>query len=509
MTSEIGDNNQIDQQFTQQNKDCEINACSDFGVTRSTIGSTLNGDILSIAENSRNIQFTSVADSNNDNRISHSDIELNGPCHQSCANNLFEGSRIGTIQGGTIFEFGSNNNNTQNIATSNSANLNIITRTKTQDNNCRQIGIGDCFTSIFEGLNAGGIERGTIFDFGNNNSNTQSIIREDSVKSNSMNSETDQISRLCDAHYECSNDNINGISVGIISASNINEGGNNNTNVQKIIQSDSLKENSVTNTQTQTNSFCRQGINDFDSVCGNVIRRDTAIGNVVTYGLQDCGDNNKYVKNLLQNGSNNGNKLGSTSSQDNNNCENETNCLNFYNTKSSIGGNPSFSFSDVLNGGDNNSISQIGMDLNSDNNNNVGQMATQENANCGDITDCENHINFQANIGNSLIGDIENSGDNNIISNSQVTVNSNNHNKITQEAEQKNQGCSISSCQNTGIATTDVGKIETPRIVNDQSNVSINLTKVSTDTNNNNLVLQKLDQKNLCRDELIAETTLI
>lgn len=80
-----------------------------------------------------------------------------------------------------------------------------------------------------------------------------------------------------------------------------------------------------------------------------------------------------------------------------------------------------------------------------------------------------------------------------------VINNSNNDNKITQEAEQKNQACSPSSCLNFGSTTVNIGTVIQPGITNDLSNNNIENTRLNSDSNNNNAVLQTMGQTNLCK----------
>ena len=196
--------------------------------------------------------------------------------------------------------------------------------------------------------------------------------------------------------------------------------------------------------------------------------------------------------------SSNTNKASSSGAQENKNCQENTGCVNFLSTGGLIG-LQSNGF--VETSGNNNSVEDQVNSIESSNDNNIKETADQENNYCTDTSFCFNLLGITSDIGVISGGDIANSGDNNSISNNLDIANSDNNNKIAQDGEQSNEHCSeSSSCLNFGAVTADIGSLQGPDISNDDSNAKLVQSSSIKDTNNGNVISQKLDQNNKCRE---------
>ena len=188
-------------------------------------------------------------------------------------------------------------------------------------------------------------------------------------------------------------------------------------------------------------------------------------------------------------------------------CNNGPNCANSASVTQNIGQSFATFNNAITNEGDNNQINQSQTAINSNNNNELKANINQDNKNCRDGSACNNGVTFDNTIGTSQNGLIANSGDNNTISDSIITADSNNDNKITQVADQHNHDCGPSGlCVNNAIAGSNIGSVKSSDISNSQDNQNITQTTVISDTNNQNNIAQKIVQNNFCRTSFCSNT---
>ena len=149
--------------------------------------------------------------------------------------------------------------------------------------------------------------------------------------------------------------------------------------------------------------------------------------------------------------------------------------------------------------GQNSSVDQEVIDVNSGNDNRVNQNVDQVNKDGKtSSTLCLNSYGSLALLGFSD-NNIINSGDNNEITINLTNTNSNNRNDISQEGDQTNQHCLVSSCSNSVFALANISAA-TVQVVNGESNAQITESPSANNANNENTVSQAVTQSNLCRE---------
>lgn len=443
-----------------------------------------------------NFQLATIS-SGDRNSISQKTSQGNLHCHNVsvCNEESVYTADIGAKQSADILAAGNNNEIHDQISDdANSINQNTINQQLDQKNqNCQGITSCQQYETRFTDIGASG--NGVIFlTISNNNNITKSISNTDSGNKNNVGTQVLQTNNGCKDMQEegCHNDVI--VSNSLISNS-VNDflgsEGDNNTGIQSIRNAESGNKNTVSQYSSQDNEACHNA-----SGCGNIYLHDSELGNSGNGFMSNINGNNTSIQDISNTGSYNENTVLQKSNQANNNCSNAAGCFNFaqQSSRSEIGNGLMFNI------GENNFIRTSITNNNSSNNNKVEQQLTQQNNNC-DGSLCANDISSTY-LGSTDAGGISNAGNNNNISTSVINIDSNNDNKIKQDASQINFHCSASSsCNNSGIEFAGVGIVKLPFIITSESNTAISNNSSNISTNNNNAISQNMDQSNLCRDQ--------
>ena len=494
-------NNIISQDGSQLNKRCDENSnCEGTTNSRSFVGRIQEGFIDSLGNDSKNTQTVSKSKSGSDNRLSQLDNQVIEDCPATnCSNSVaaFSEQNIGFTFGGVIGDFGVNSINTQNSVIKDSSDKNVMTNTGKQEIIKCQTTLDSrhfCSNGAIHTSNIGGGDLGAIFSFDNNTVNTMNVLTTDSSNENKIFDGLKQQVKDC-LDIQCTNTINNGFTIGRNLGGTIGTFGSNNIISNDNVQLESGNLNKVSSQNNQQNNRCKTN-NNCDNFGGSL----WSIGLNNGGSISNSGSSNVVKQTTTQSNVAIGSVVNSLGDQQNKNCQDNTGCVNFLSTAGVIGAT-SNGFIETF--GDNNIIDKNVNAVNSASNNNVDQKAKQVNNGCTDASICFNQLGAEGDVDITSGGGIFNSGDNNSISNNFEVVNSNNNNKILQEGGQSNEHCSeSSSCFNFGVVTTTIGLVQGSDISNSESNAKIDESVAVKDSNNGNVISQKLDQNNQCQESL-------
>lgn len=490
-------NNLISQDGSQRNKQCdEKSNCSGEANIQAFVGLISDGDILSLGNDSKNTQTVSKSRSSNDNSMSQMDSQsIKGCPGMDCSNTISNIQSLGSTSSGTLFDTGANNINSQGIIVKDSSNKNVMTNTGTQEID-RCVSTLDsrhqCINKASHISSLRATDGGGTGSEGNNNMDSINLFTSGSSNGNEVADVSEQQSKDCQ-DSQCTNTIGTGFTIGRQVSLSAVTGGTKNTISQDNLQLDSGKDNKVSNHNIQRNSHCESS-----SDCDNSLGSSWVIALDIGDAILNDGSNNIHKQTTSQNSVGNTNTVSSSGTQENKNCQDNTGCINIINIGGITGANlDGF----VQTSGNDNSIDEKLNIVNSANDNNMKQNAKEENTDCTDTSLCYNELDVDAGVGVVSGGGIRNFGDTNSISTNMDIINSNNNNKISQEGEQSNGHCSeSSSCLNFGDVNSNIGSAHGSDISNEDSNSKIVESATIEDTNNGNIISQKLHQNNQCSE---------
>lgn len=493
---QIGDRNRINQNMQQDNNDCnDASSCENFDLQGTSIGQTTDGFISDSGSRNENLQpVDNSLDSANDNSIVQNTDEENSRCnHQAfCSNSGGTRSVIGINDNRIIVNTGDDNKNTQSGVKVASTYSNSISHKVNQLNE-------DCQNEAFcENIELdesflGNVLNEAIFNGGNNNINLQNIVQSDSDNENTISTVMDQKNREC--KVVCHNEILD-ISGSLVSGPGILNIGNNNTNIQSVIELGSDNKNTIIKDLKQENENC-------DS-CDNVGANLNFIGGSFHTNngpnVYNDENNNVNTQNISQVDSSTHNSITSDQSQVNNDCQHGSGCRNSDIQVTSLGVLVPSGF--IANDGENSTVSEDISAANSDNGNTINTRIAQKNNRCDNQSACLNDFSSSILMNENPLEDISpgnifNVGNNNSISKSVSNVESKNNNEFEQITTQENSDCNeLSICRNflTINVNLGLGMNNDLHVQGNNSNVS---STVSTfNSNNNNEINQEADQTN-------------